>query len=61
MISERESKIGYVYALFMIILLLIVVLFLLCDLDIVGSGICENFNNIIDSLSDKVNSFVGFK
>jgi len=56
--SSHESKIAYVYGLLLVIVLVLVILFLLCDLKILSSNICSNFNEIFNSLTEKVNSWL---
>jgi len=53
MISENESKIGYVYAIFIVVLLILVTMFLVCGFQVLGGSSCETFNNSINWLSEK--------
>lgn len=57
MISGYESKIGYIYGVFIILLLAAVVSFLLCDLKVLPEGICTVVNDFENSITQIVNSW----
>jgi hypothetical protein len=59
MISNSESKIGYVYAIFMIVLLVLVTMFLLCDFRVLGDGTCGHFENYVGVITKKLNEILG--
>lgn len=53
--SEYESRISYVYGLLLITILTIVVIFLLCDFNILPKSWCQTINNLVEFLTEKIN------
>lgn len=50
-----ETKVGYVYGVFMMIILGVVVLFLLCDFKVLPEEICSHVNSFESTLTQKIN------
>ena len=59
MITESESKMGYVYGLFLITFLILVIVFLLCDFKVLPQDTCGEINGGVTKLSDWVNGLLG--
>lgn len=61
MSTTSESKIAYVYGIFLILFLVIVVIFLLCDFNVLPDNICSEVNYYNQILTKAVNNFLGLK
>ncbi|MFC1622742.1 hypothetical protein ACFL1Y_01995 [Patescibacteria group bacterium] len=59
--SQHESKIGFVYGILLIIILAIVIIFLLCDFNILPINTCTKINKIVVEITKFVNDFLGIK
>jgi len=56
-----ENKTGYVYGSLLLIILTVPVIFLMCDFDILPAEWCRRINLFNNSLTLKVNEFLGIK
>lgn len=59
--TENETRIGRIYALFVVLFLCLAISFLLCDFRVIPDGICGEFNTWVNYVTDKFGQLAGFK
>ena len=57
--KNYESKAGTLYSIVMIIIIAVVVLYLLCDFEVLPPDYCAVIEGFSSKLTDKVNNILG--
>ena len=55
--NYSETKMGYVYGILMMLILGVVVLFLLCDFEVLPEEICIKVNQFETTVTQKINDW----